>query len=107
MFPQDTLDFVVREQKWSWEGHEFESVRLASVWKSEVTRHEKAHRDYGTAVRGWTVCIVHLKVDGRLIKARLVGNAGYSHEPAGWFWEEALLYLGVGDHYDFVKRKVV
>ena len=106
-FLQDTLNELVKSQSWTWQGQTYECRKLHKVERTEITRHENAQASYGTAVRAWTISVVHVRVDGRLMRARVVGNAGYSSSPAGWYWEEILLTLGNGDHYDFVLKKVV
>ena len=68
---------------------------------------EQANRDYDAPVRGWAVAWVHVRVDGRLKRARVTANTSYRWQPAGWEWEQVLLYLGGDDFWDFVTRQAI
>lgn len=106
-FVEDDLAKLVVGQKWSWRGQEFEVVRLHRIDFSRLTQAPQANRDYGAPVRGMAVAIIHVKVDGRLRRARIEANASYVWQPAGWAWEQALLYLGGVDSWDFVTRQTM
>lgn len=106
-FVQDQLPGLVAGQRWTWRGDDYEIVRLHRVTRAELVNERRRDRDYDPGTRGWVVATVHVKVNGTLRRARIVGNAGHSPDPAGWHWQEVLLYLGVGDHWDCVSREVV
>ena len=80
--------------------------RLHRIHKASATKARQANRDYSAGVRGWAVATIHVKVDGRVTAGRIECNASYVWQPAGWAWEQVLLYLGNGDSYDFVAGEV-
>ena len=106
-FAQDQLPKLIQGQAWDWNGAHFEATRLHSIKKSELVRPRQAHKDYDSAVRGWMVAVIHVKLDGRVRSGRVVATAGYAPDPAGWYSDEVLLFLGNGDSYDFVTGEVV
>ena len=106
-FVQDQMPGLVAGQVWEWRGKRFEVVRLHRISEAKVVRPRKASRNREPGQRGWTVAIVHVRVDGKLMHGRVEATAGYAWEPGGWIWEQALLYLGGANSYDFVARKVV
>jgi hypothetical protein len=106
-FLEDELGRLVVGQEWAWGGSRFRVVRMHRIVESAPTRAEQANRDYDAPVRGWAVAVVHVMVDGRLLRGRIKVNASYAWQPAGWQWEQVLLSLGGADSWDFVSRKVV
>ena len=106
-FVQDQLPGLVEGQTWEWRGQRYEVVRLHRVAQTELSRPRRASRNRDPGTRGWTIAIVHVLVDGELKRGRVEATAGYAWEPGGWIWEGALLYLGVGSSYDFVRGMVV
>jgi hypothetical protein len=106
-FLEDELERLVRGQAWEWDGRRYEVVRLHKIAEAKPTRAAQANRDYDAPVRGWAVAIVHVRVDGHLERARITVNTSYAWQPAGWQWEQVLLYLGDVERYDFVARKVI
>jgi hypothetical protein len=106
-FVQDTLPLLVEGRGWEWKGHRFEGQRVHRIARAAVERLEAPpSRDHGTGLRGWTVSVLHVEVDGRLQRAKVAGNASYAADGAGWRWTEVLLYLGVGDSFDFVSGEI-
>jgi len=105
-FLQDDLQKLIAGQSWSWQGYEFQAVRLHRIQKAEVIADRQANRDYASPHRGWAVVHLHVKVNGRVTAARTEVNASYVWQPGGWAFEQVLLYLGNGDAYDFVSGKI-
>jgi hypothetical protein len=101
-FIADELPPLVEGEAFTWDGHRYEVVKLHSVTREDVSRWNPAHRDDAVPVRGRVVAVIHVKVDGRLERARIEGLADYVTIPEGWRWHQVLLYLGRNQSYDFV-----
>lgn len=101
-FVADRLPELVQGEAFTWDGKRYEVTRLHSVVRHDVSRWNPAHRNAAVPLRGRVVAIVHVKVDGRLQRARIEGLADYVMMPEGWRWSQVLLYLGTNKSYDFV-----
>ncbi len=105
-FVQDTLGKLVTGQEWEWGGHHYRVVKLHAIQQEATVRTHEANRNYDTALHGRMKAIIHVVVDGRLIRARIVGEANYVWQPGGWEWERVQYYLGGNRTYDFVSRQL-
>ena len=101
-FVADELPPLVEGETFTWDGKRFEVVKLHSIMKYDIARWNPAHRDDAVPMRGRVVAAIHVKVDGRLMRARIEGLADYVTLPEGWRWHQVLLYLGTNKSYDFV-----
>lgn len=106
-FVQDTLGALIASRAWTWDGRDFDGRRLHAVPRVRVEQVPvKIGRGYGSAMRGYVIAVVHVAIDGRLHRARVIGNAGYDADPSGWRWEQVLLHLGGGEQYDFASGEI-
>lgn len=105
-FVADELPPLVEGDAFTADGKRYEVVKLHSVVRQEVSRWTPAHRNDAVPHRARVVAIVHVKVDGRLVRARIEGLADYVTLPEGWRWHQVLLYLGRNASYDFVTGDV-
>lgn len=101
-FVADELPRLVEGEAFTWEGRRYEVVKLRSVTRHVANRWNPAHRDEAVPHRGRVEAILHVKIDGKLMRARIEGTADYVTLPDGWRWREVLLYLGGNESYDFV-----
>ena len=101
-FVADELPPLVEGETFTWAGKRYEVVRLHQVVRQEVSRWTPAHRNEAVPHRARVVAVIHVKVDGRLTRARIEGVADYVTLPEGWRWNQVLLYLGTNESYDFV-----
>lgn len=103
-FVIDELPELVVATEFDWKDHHYEVLRISSITRTHVQRTRPSDVNNDVAAQGWTMAIVHVKVDGRLSRARIEGNARYMNSPNGWEWDRVLMYLGQNDSYDFVSQ---
>jgi hypothetical protein len=105
-FVVDQLPELVKGKTFDWKGHHYEVTELHHITKSTVQRSKSTDRNADVAVNGWTWALVHVRVDGRLMRARVEGSARYSRTADGWEWDHVLMYLGLNDSYDFATGEI-
>jgi hypothetical protein len=101
-FVIDGLPELVVGKEFDWKGHHYEVLRVHSITRTHVQRTRPSDVNNDVAAQGWTLALLHVKVDGRLSRVRVEGNARYMNSPNGWEWDRVLMYLGLNDSYDFV-----
>jgi hypothetical protein len=100
-FIADRLPALVEGESFTHAERRYEVTRLHVVRDEQVTRWEPSHVR-NAVERGWFAAIVHLRIDGRLTRARIEGTGHYVTDPATWEWDRVLLYLDDNQTHDFV-----
>ena len=94
--------YTLKGMPFEWQGRTYEVVKVHDITRASTSRWAPGQRNEQVVHRGYVVASVHVKVDGRLVVARLEATANYVTFPEGWEWDKVLLYLGRNVSYDFV-----